>query len=169
MYNTERAYLNSREKTESSDPGKDLYPVAFSELVIYIMDSKVTNTETAPVVFQLAELVSLYKRRLEQLGVNSPNIHSTHLKEQLLARIPELEAHKKGRDVIFAFKEDIGPVLHSASQYSDAIHLSNAADILRKEMLQHKTNFSDEFEDGFGEDGLSHLLFFSSCVALNMV
>ncbi|CAE1259085.1 unnamed protein product [Acanthosepion pharaonis] len=154
LYDAERAYLNSLEKAESSDPGKDLYPVAFSELVIYIMDSKVTNTEAAPVVFRLADLASLYKLRLEQLGVDSPNVHSTRLKEQLFARIPEIEAHKKGRDVLIAFKADTGPVLHEASQYSNALHLSKAADILRKEMLQHKTKFSSELKDGFGEEAI---------------
>ena len=154
LYNAERAYLNSLEKAESGDPGKDLYPVAFSELVIYIMDGKVTNTEAAPVVFRLADLASLYKLRLQQLGVDSPDVHSTRLKEQLLARIPELETHKKGRDVLLAFKADIGPVLHEASQYSNAIHLSKAADILRKEMLQHKTKFSSELKDGFGEEAI---------------
>ncbi|CAE1247301.1 unnamed protein product [Acanthosepion pharaonis] len=154
LYNAERAYLDSLEKAESRDPGKDLYPVAFSELVIYIMDSKVTNTEAAPVVFRLADLVSPYKLHLEQLGVDSPNVHSTRLKEQLLARIPEPEAHKKGRDVLLAFKADIGPVLHEASQYSNALHLSKAAAILRKEMLQHKTKFSSELKDGFGEEAI---------------
>ncbi|CAE1171218.1 unnamed protein product [Acanthosepion pharaonis] len=154
LYNAERAYLNSLEKAEGSDPGKDLYPVAFSELVIYNMDSKVTNTEAAPVVFQLAGLDSPYKLRLEQLGVDSPNVHSTRLKEQLLARIPELEAHKKGHDVLLAFKADIGPVLHEASQYSNALHLSKAADILRKEMLQHKTKFSSELKDCFAEEAI---------------
>ena len=50
--------------------------------------------------------------------------------------------------------QDIGSVLHEASQYSNAIHLSKAADILRKEMLQHKTKFSNELKDGFGEEAI---------------
>ncbi|CAE1328153.1 unnamed protein product [Acanthosepion pharaonis] len=135
LYNAERGYLNSLEKAESSDPGKYLYPVAFSELVIHIMDSKVTNTEAEPVVFRLADLASLYKLRLEQLEADSPNVHSTRLKEQLFARISELEAHKNGRDVLLAFKADTGPVLHEARQKSNALHLSKTADILRKKML----------------------------------
>ncbi|CAE1256527.1 unnamed protein product [Acanthosepion pharaonis] len=163
LYNAERAYLNSLEKAESSDPGKDLYSLAFSELVVYIKGSKVTNTEAAPVVFRLADLASLYKLRLEQLEADSPNVHSTRLKEQLLARIPELETHKKGRDVLLAFKADIGPVLHEASQYSNALHLSKAADILRKEMLQYKTKFSSELKDGFGEKAIPPALFQFVC------
>lgn len=168
LYNAERAYLNSLKKAESSDLGKDLYPVAFSELVIYIMDSKITNTEAAPVVFRLADLASLYKLCLEQLGVDSPNVHFTRLKEQLLARIPELEAHKKGRDVLLAFKADIGPMLHEASQYSNALHLSKAVDILRKEMLQQRQNSAASSKMALVMR-LSYLHFFSSCAALNMV
>ena len=110
------------------------------------MDSKANNTEATPVVFRMADLASLYKLRLEQLGVDLPNVHSTWLKEQLLAMIPELEAHKKGYDVLLTFKTEIGSVLHEASQYSNAIHLFKAADILRKEMLQHKTKFSNELK-----------------------
>lgn len=155
LYNSERAHLNSIMQEEScNNLGKGLYPVAFSELVIYIMDSKVTNTETAPVIFRLADLASLYKRRLEQLGVDSPDVNSTRLKEQLLTRIPELEAHKKGRDVLLAFKKDVGSVLFDACKYSEAIHLAKAADIIRKEMLNHKSKFSSDFKEGFGEEAV---------------
>ena len=37
-----------------------------------------------PVIFKLADLASLYKQRLEQLGVKSPDVNSTRLKEQVL-------------------------------------------------------------------------------------
>ncbi|XP_068243787.1 uncharacterized protein [Palaemon carinicauda] len=69
------------------------------------------------------------------------------MKEKLIVRIPEFEAHKKGWDIIFAFKEDIRATLHYASSYSDTIILSKAADILRKEMLKYKTKFGKENDD----------------------
>ena len=69
-----------------------------------------SNSED-PVVFQLAEIVSLYTRRLEQLGTKAPQVHCTRLKEDLLAEVPELEAHRSGRDVLLAFKEYIGLAL----------------------------------------------------------
>ena len=66
LNNSERAHLNAIHQDETcNNPGKELYPVVFSELVIYIMDSKVTNTESTPVILRLADLVSLYKRHLE--------------------------------------------------------------------------------------------------------
>ena len=74
-------------------------------------------------------------------------VHYTRLKEQVIARIPELEADKKGRDIILAFKEDIGPMPSDACSYRNAIILSKAADILWKEMLKHRTKFSNEKND----------------------
>jgi hypothetical protein len=55
----------------------------FSELLTYIVETK-TGSDN-PVVFRLAELVSLYKQRLEQLGMKTPDVNSTRLKEKLLA------------------------------------------------------------------------------------
>ena len=77
-------------------------------------------------------MIQLYKQRLEQLGIEKPDVNSTRLQEKLLVEISELEAHKQGRDVILAFDEDIGLALSQASDYSDAIILAKAAKILRR-------------------------------------
>ncbi len=97
-------------------------------------------------MFKLADLATIYKERLEQLGVESPNAHSNRLKDKLMTQMPELESHKKGRDVLLAFKEDIGTVLSQASDYSDAIILSKAASILRNQILNHKSKFNGNFD-----------------------
>jgi len=156
LYNAERAHLNViKHEEEGNKLGNQAYPVVLSELVIYIMDSKVVaSTDTAPPIFRLVDLATLYKRRLEQIGVDSPDVNSTRFKEQLLTRIPDLEAHKKGRDVLLACKEDISSVLSDASKYSEAIHLAKAANIIRKEMLDHKTKFSTEFSEEFGAEAI---------------
>ena len=57
----------------------------------------------------------MYKERLEQLGVESSNIRSNRLKDQLMTQMPELESYRKGRDVMITFREDLGPVLSQAS------------------------------------------------------
>ena len=59
-----------------------------------------------------------------------------------------MEAHKKGRDVMLAFKEDIGLALSKACDHdadADAIHLAMAANIVRREMFQKRNNFSGSF------------------------
>ena len=60
-------------------------------------------------------------------------VNSTTLMEKLLAEIPELESHKKERDIHLAFK--IGAALSHASNYSEAIILAKAARILRGHRL----------------------------------
>ena len=43
----------------------------------------------------------------------------------LLVEIPELEAHKSGRDILLAFAEDVGSFLSHATDYSEALILNN--------------------------------------------
>ena len=53
----------------------------------------------------------LYRERLEQLGIESPAVDATRLKDQLLVRILELRAHRESRDVMLAFEEDVEAIL----------------------------------------------------------
>ena len=49
----------------------------------------------------MADLANLYSARLKQLGVDMPTrVHTTKLKDRILAYFPDMEAHKQGRDVI---------------------------------------------------------------------
>ena len=123
LYNRKRAYLKAigQEHSEESSCSKEAYPLAFSELLIYINESK--NNRESPVTFRLAYLTKIYKERLEQLGMESPNVHSNRLKDQLIAQMPELESHKKGRDLLLAFKKDIGPVISQVYQYLALFYL----------------------------------------------
>lgn len=134
LYNRKRSYLAKEEHLEDED--RNLYPQVFSELLVYIIETKTSSTD--PTVFRLAELASLYRQRLIQLGVENPTVNSTRLKDQLLSEIPELEAHKKGRDVLLAFTEDVGSVLLTPMYYTEAIIMTKAAKILRKRMMDHK-------------------------------
>lgn len=159
LYNRERAHMRILQSEQSSTDSLDkFYPLAFSELIIYIMDMKVANEETNPIVFRLADLVSLYKERLQQLGVLSPEVNSTRLKEQILSRIPELESYQKGRDILLAFKKDVSSVLSDLNKYSEAIHLAKAAHIIRKEMLNHKSKFENEFNNEYVEESIPSTL-----------
>ena len=57
---------------------QDTYPLAFSELVTYMVELK-PNSE-GPVVFRLAEIVILYTRRLAQLGMEAAQVNCTRRK-----------------------------------------------------------------------------------------
>ncbi|KAJ8386023.1 hypothetical protein AAFF_G00178440 [Aldrovandia affinis] len=147
LYNRERTYLRATKRLEQERaPEEDAHPQAFSELVTYLVET--TRSGEGPAVFRLADIVHLYAQRLEQLGVDAPAVNSTRLKEKLLSEIPELEAHKQGRDVLLAFQKDVGFVLSEASDYySEAIILGKAANILRRHMLDHKSTFDGTFHE----------------------
>jgi len=62
-------------------------------------------------------------------------IHCTCLKEKLIAAVPGLTAHTKGREVLLAFDEDIGPLICDAfceDNDADAMCLARAAKTVRK-------------------------------------
>ena len=137
LYHKERAYLLTIENQDQDDSElsqeMETYLRVFSELLIYIVETK-TSSEN-PVVFRLADLVSLHKQRLEQLGMKTPDFNFTRLKEKLLAEIPELEI----------FKKDIGTALSQASIYSEAIILVKAAKILQGQMIDHESHLLEHF------------------------
>lgn len=68
----------------------------------------------------------------------------------------ELEEHKKGYDVLHSFSKDICSVLSDANKYKDdeALHLVKATNIMLRDMLYHKTEFSNKFLDGFFEKSI---------------
>ena len=129
----------SQEHSDESSCSKEAYPLSFSELLTYINETKDNRESASPVMFRLADHTQIYMERLEQLGVESPNVHSNRLKDKLMAQKSELESHKKGRDVLLAFKEDIGPVSSQASDNSDTIIISKAASILHNQIINHRS------------------------------
>ena len=101
------------------------------------------NSTADPQTFRLADLVALYKSRVEQLGVEVEVVNSTRIKEQLLTHLPELEAYHQGRHVLLALRSDISTFMREANKTSDAIHLAKFAAIIRNEMLSHKCTFEN--------------------------
>ena len=66
------------------------------------------------------------------------------LKEKLIAAVPGLTAHTKGREVLLAFDEDIGPLISDAfceDNDADAMCQARATKMVRKEMFS-KTDTS---------------------------
>lgn len=98
------------------------------------------------------------------MASSDSDVHSTRLKEKLLAEIPELEAHKSGRDVLLAFKSDIGLALSQASNYSEAIILGKAAKILRRHMTDHEFIFDGRFHESCVTDAVPPALLEFVCM-----
>ena len=117
----ERDHLRNIEKQKQSlRLEQQAYPLAFSELATYIVETK--SSSEGPCIFRLADLVSLYKQRLQQLGLEAPDVNSTRLKDKLLAEFPDLESQRKGRDVLLAFQKDVGLLPCSSSQDLEETH-----------------------------------------------
>ena len=126
---------------------KQLHGIALAELLTYIQESR-TESEVAP-VFKLADLVEMYTSILKDLGADAETrAHSTRLKDRILANIPDIRAHKQGRDVLLVFEGDIGLVLKKSCESDfgeEAIILAKTADIVRRDMLTHKAAFNGTF------------------------
>ena len=141
LYNKARQATEKQEKKENYS---HLHGIAFAELVAYMEDMR---DEESVSVFKLTDMVSLYKKRLQQLGVTVGNrIHSTRRKIRLLSALPDLTAHVQGREILLTFKEDIGLALIKAcDRDSDVVHLMRAAQVIRKELLNIKIKQFDGF------------------------
>jgi len=101
-------YIRAR-KAKEEEHTDEMEAIAFAELVMYI--EKQIDEEKAP-VFKLNDLSQLFISRMEQLGIKTNGrVHATRLKQHLLAQFNDMRAQKKGRDVLMAFEEDIGPAL----------------------------------------------------------
>ena len=121
-----------------------LHGLALAELVSYIEGKKQENDEGNTLIFKLADLVKMYSTCLEQLGLDrnaTSRLHSTDLKNRILAQIPDLQAHKEGRDVLLAFNKDIAFALQQASRSNcddDTIIHVKAAEIVRRDIRNYK-------------------------------
>ena len=95
-------------------------------------------------VFTLTDLANMCINRLEQLGSDvAGRVHSTRLKERILAYFPDMEAHKQGREVVLVCNKDVGSAKRKACERdvnNDAVHLAKVANIVRKDRFKMKTN-----------------------------
>lgn len=158
LRNKVRSQIKSK---ESSSNENVLHGIVLAELVSYIEEFRTDDKSKDVVVFKLKDLVSMYNSRLEQLDFAGASINSTRLKERILASLPDVKAHQKGRDVLLAFDSDIGIALHRILEEDDdteAKHLASAAAIIRKEMLLRKSNFQGTFDENCQEDSIPSCL-----------
>lgn len=147
LYNREKLHLKRLEKESQSETVQPvIFPMALSELVTYIVETSLNSD--GPSAFRHTDMCNLYQQPLDQLGVHSLTVNSTRLREKLLAEIPELTAHKQGRDVLLAFQKHVGLALSQASEDSEALIMAKAAKILISHILDHKSRFDGTFHEG---------------------
>ena len=106
---------------KGTDNKETISGIVFAELVLYIEETRQQDEESS-LVFKLSDLSQLYISRMEQLGVKvDMRVHTTRLKERLLCEFTDMRPHKKGRDVLLAFEEDIGTALARACDFDSEV------------------------------------------------
>ena len=151
LYNRVRSLERSKRAAVSNEDM--INSLALAELVSYIEDARAESS--IAYVFQLSDLVTLYTSRIKELGLNvEKRVHSTKLKERILASIPELKTHPQGKQVVLAFESDIGHVLSAACDMdydNDIVVLAKAARIVRRDLFDLRSS-TDEFSGSFDDD-----------------
>ena len=138
-------------RSENEDIGNRLHGIALAELISYIGNCRAESKESAIApVFKLRDLAQLYTDRLKDLGADKTSqVNCSRLKERILAQIPDLQAYKQGRDILLAFKDEVGLALKKAVEIDfdeEATVLARAAEIVRRDILQHdKSAFTGSF------------------------
>ena len=156
-----RARSHRSQKLRASENDSNLlHGIALAELVSYIEDTREETNSLS--VFKLSDLSKMYASRLEQLGIESTGeIHSTRLKNRIVARIPSIHAYQEGREILLAFDSDIGTALKRSQRDesdNEAFCLAKAASIVRKGMLE-KTSFTGTFKKNCQNDSIPQCLY----------
>ena len=112
LYNKTEA-VQDKSKQESAE--NISHAIALAELLAYIDEARKDKSIT---VFKLADLCKLYSTHFKQLGGEQhDHLHSTRLKNRILAHFPDLTAHKEGHGILLAFNNDLGAALHRSSDH----------------------------------------------------
>ena len=104
LYNRVRA-AERKQYRESTEPENIEHSLVFAELLDYM--EEVYSAQKTVTVFRLSDLIKLYSRRLEQLEINNFTPHATRFKEKLLSHVPGLTSHKRGKEILLAFEDDV--------------------------------------------------------------
>ena len=134
----------------ASSDEKVIQGMALAQLVAYLEETRAETADSISVL-TLAELTAMDTRFLKHYGSDlSGRVHSTDLKERILTNVPGLQAHKKGRDIVMAFSEDVGKALELTrfrDFHDEAIILLKASKIIRRDITATKTQFSGTFDE----------------------
>ncbi len=126
----------------------------FVELTNYMK----TAFESGTLLFKLADLHSLYIKRLDDFGITK-TVNKTRLKLDLLKHFPEAQEQCEGKSIVIIFKEGMQDMLKKALKKrdfsEDAAVLAKAAMIIRTDAFDHQCfKFDGSFSSKCQEDSL---------------
>ena len=151
------AFCRRKPVSDSVDSSEDsliqIHSLALAELVAYI-ENFCEAEDDAP-VFSMPFLSRLYSSSVKKLGLEDGNVHSTRLRNKLLEIIPGLTSAVQDRETVLMFDKDIGEAVKRAcKESSEAVHLSKAAQQIRRDILQSRKGFDGKFTEKCQKDSI---------------
>ena len=124
LYNKERTYLLTIENQDDSEMSqeREVYPLVFYELLTYLLGTKTSSDN--PVVFILADLVSLSKQRFEQLGMKTHDVKAFFHKVQKLYTMKDM-GNPFMEETIYLFTLNTKIIAHPSVAEMVASHYDN--------------------------------------------
>lgn len=149
LYNRCRQNANANAKVNSeSEQQNRLHGIAFAAIITYIEEWFEASNNNGVSTLRLADLVKMYKVKLEELGVGTSGVNATRLKDRILSTLPYISGHSQGRDILLISDRDIGEAIKLANERDtdgEAMHLARAAKIVRKDILKQHQSFNGVF------------------------
>jgi hypothetical protein len=135
--------------------------IALAYVVRFIEDTLANTVDSHPVL-KMPDLKKLYLSKLHELLCSNDTcsctyVHDTHLRERILCHLPYLYAQKVGKCYLLLSSSEVGNAVHrdcDSDCDDDALLLSRAARIVRKEMLSHIYTFQGKFGNKCQEDSI---------------
>lgn len=86
--------MNENKFSEEKKKEEHTKELVIAEVITHIVESQRANPRG--VVFKLADLWSLYQKRLRDFTPSSVNINRTRLKDKILSKLPDTKTYHKG-------------------------------------------------------------------------
>ncbi|KAE8738915.1 hypothetical protein FOCC_FOCC015593 [Frankliniella occidentalis] len=145
--NKENAHTPSPVKLPRCDPAI-AHDRALQHVLQFMNDSRSSLKDSAP-VFYLPDISNKYSEKMKEMGFQY-DVHTTRLKDRLLAANPSLEAAgSQGKEIIITFKNDVDSVIRRLSSndfqgLSVDPSVAIAAGVIREDIFaQEKYDWQD--------------------------
>ncbi|KAE8745985.1 hypothetical protein FOCC_FOCC007347 [Frankliniella occidentalis] len=131
--------------------------LAFADLHTHIQDN-LDSTESRCHKFKMSELTQIYARRLAELDGSDLSemtpVHSTRLRERIMAKFPELIEEKIGREYQLISEKALKNLVKNVDKDEDAIALRRTVLLLQDEMNKIGFQFDGEFPPNCQENSI---------------
>ena len=133
LYNRVKGFR--RQQTSTDRTGAMVHGLAFAQVITHIEATCHSDDNVSP-VFHMQDLCTLYANYLHSNGISTP-VNTTVLKDRILEHLPYLVEGRQGKLTLLVMRDDLGLAIADAcnNTYSNAICLTRAAEILRRELF----------------------------------